>query len=268
MHIFTRFVPLLLVALLIRAATALPAATPDDFEFFAMDNGVGRGKWTPELQAVKLKEIGYHGISYNYTIPADAKAWVAQLQARQLKFYGLYFSVRVDGSDPFPPGLPEAVATLKGTGAVLWVIVPKPAAPGDYEAAALRRVQETADLAAGVGLRVVLYPHKNFYLSTAEQALTLVNKVSRANVGLTVNLAHEIAAGNGVRLPEIIRLVAARLAMVTVNGASDRPDSTWDNYIKRLDEGDYDVAGIWRTLGRVGYRGPIGLQSYSSLLSR
>jgi len=49
-------------------AGALSAALPAP-EFFVFDNGVGRGKWTPEEQAKTLKELGYDGISYNYTNP-------------------------------------------------------------------------------------------------------------------------------------------------------------------------------------------------------
>jgi sugar phosphate isomerase/epimerase len=49
--------------------------------------------------------------------------------------------------------------------------------------------------------------------------------------------------------------------MVTINGATDRPG--WSNYIKTLDEGDYDVGGVLRTLRAVGYQGPVGLQCYN-----
>jgi len=109
---------------------------------------------------------------------------------------------------------------------------------------------------------VVLYPHKGFYLATAEQALALVGRVERANVGLTVNLCHELAAGNGARLPEIIRKVAPLLELVSINGATDRPAGNWDDYIKVLGEGTYDVPAILRTLTEINYTGPIGLQFY------
>ena len=247
-------------------ANALPAVAPaagPAYELFAMDNGVGRGVWSPERQASTLREIGFDGISYNYTKPGDLKAWLAELGARQLRLYGIYFGVQLQGESPLPAGLAEAVQLLRGTGAVLWLTIPKPKLPGDYAALELKRVQEVADLAASAQLRVVLYPHFGFHLATAEHAFELAARSGRANVGVTFNVCHELAAGNGRRAAEIIRRVAPRLAMVTINGATDRPGPGWDNYIKRLGEGEFDVAGVLQTLSEVNYRGPVGIQYYS-----
>jgi sugar phosphate isomerase/epimerase len=245
-------------------ATVGPShAAPPEFELFAMDNGVGRGSWTPARQAATLREVGFTGISYNYTNPADLKVWLAELQAAGRAFRGLYFTTRLDRPQAFPDGIEEAVAALRGSGAVLWLTVQGPARPGERDAEAIRRIQAAADLAASAGLRVSLYPHQGFYLTTAEQALELTLRSGRANVGVTVNLTHELAAGNGARLPEIIRLVAPCLTMVTINGATDRPDLGGSNRIKLLGEGDYDVGAIVRTLAEVKYHGPIGVQFYS-----
>ncbi|MCU0785775.1 MAG: hypothetical protein MUF81_17375 [Verrucomicrobia bacterium] len=59
---------------LVTVAGAL-AAAPVTPELFVFDNGVGRGQWTPEQQAATIKELGYAGISYNYTSPEDLVAW-------------------------------------------------------------------------------------------------------------------------------------------------------------------------------------------------
>lgn len=238
-------------------------AAPPAWEVFAMDNGVGRGTWSPARQASTLRTLGFSGISYNYTNPADLKGWLAETGAAGRRIYGLYFPVTLQAAKPFPPGIEEAVEALRGSGAVLWLTVQAPNRPGELDAEAIRAVQAAADLAAGAGLRVVLYPHKGFYLATAEQAFAWVLKTGRANVGLTVNLAHELAAGNGARLPEIIRHVAPCLQLVTLNGATDRPAADWSNYIKLLGEGDYDVPALLQTLTEVNYRGPIGIQFYN-----
>jgi len=191
------------IAMIASAQAAAPS-----FELFAMDNGVGRGVWSPERQATTLREIGFDGISYNYTNPSDLKAWLAEFSKRNLKLYGLYFSAQVEGETPFPAGLAEAVQLLRGSGAVLWLTIPLPGRPGDYEVQALTRIREVADMAASARLRVVLYPHLNFYMATAEHAFALASRSGRANIGVTVNLCHELAAGNGGRLPEVIRRVA------------------------------------------------------------
>ena len=64
-------------------------------------------------------------------------------------------------------------------------------------------------------------------------------------------------------LPEIIRRVSPRLELVSINGATDRAGPGWENYIKLLGDGDYDVPGILRTLVEVKYRGPVGIQFYN-----
>jgi sugar phosphate isomerase/epimerase len=107
-----------------------------------------------------------------------------------------------------------------------------------------------------------LYPHLGCVPATAEEAMRLVTRCERANVGLTVNLSHELAAGNGARLVEIIRRVAPKLELVSINGATDQPGALWKNYIQPLGKGDYDVGAVLRALHEVNYTGPVGLQAY------
>jgi sugar phosphate isomerase/epimerase len=246
-------------------ASSAPGAEPHAGfapPFFALDNGVGRGVWTPAQQAATLRELGYDGISYNYTSPADLEVWLEELRKRDLRFFALYFAAPLQGDQPLPPDLGAAIALLRGTGAVLWMHLPARSRTADSEAAALARIREAAGLAAKAGLRVVLYPHVNCLPATAEEAFELAEKAGRPDVGLTLNLSHELAAGNGTRLAEIIRRVVPRLEMVTLNGATDRPGPVWENYIQPLGRGDYDVAALLRVLVEVRYAGPVGLQSY------
>ncbi len=233
------------------------------WSLFAMDNGVGRGEWSPEQQASTLAELGFDGISYNYTKADDIPVWRAHLEARKLALTGIYLPARLEGDRILQPDLASAVQHLRGSDAVLWLTIPAPAKPGDHEAVAVARIREVADLAAQAGLRVVLYPHHGFYLATAEHAMALVQKSQRANVGVTVNLSHELAAGNGRRLPDIIRTVAPFLERVSINGASDVPGSGWNNFIQVLGQGTYDVGAVLRVLREVNYAGPVGVQFYN-----
>ncbi len=77
---------------------------------------------------------------------------------------------------------------------------------------------------------------------------------------MSINLAHELAAGNVERLPSIVRACASRLFLVSINGA-DRTGG-WAELIRVLGEGDYDVGALLDELDRVGYDGPVGLQCY------
>lgn len=243
-------------------ASATPAAA-EGFEFFPLDNGVGRGEWTPEKQAATVKELGFGGIGYNYTTPQALESWLKELRPRGLKLYSLYFGLILDKPDPYPAGLAQAIAMLKGSETIVWVMVPKTSLKGDVEGELVKRLRALADLSAASGLRVAIYPHFDCTVATAEQALGIAEKVDRKNVGVTVNLCHELAGGNGPRLAEIIKKAGPRLSLVSLCGASDKPGKLWDNYIQTLDRGDYDVYGMLQALRAAGYSGPMGLQCYS-----
>ncbi|MFO7903328.1 MAG: hypothetical protein ACQESR_30760 [Planctomycetota bacterium] len=51
------------------------------------------------------------------------------------------------------------------------------------------------------------------------------------------------------------------LFVVAINGA-DPPPGGWDNLIQPLGSGAFDVAGLLRTLHRLGYNGPAGPMCY------
>ncbi len=233
-------------------------------EFFPLDNGVGRGSWTPVQQADCVRELGFDGIGYNYTKPEDLDAWLKALSPRGLKLYSLYFGITLDQEDPYPAGLREALPLLNGRDTILWVTVAQPRGDGEWDSVAARRIDALAELAAQHGLRVAIYPHFGLYVATAEDALRVLSRVTRSNVGVTVNLCHELASGNGPRLQEVIAKAAPRLFLVTICGATDRKDDAggWSNYIQTLDLGDFDVFGMLTALRQAAYRGPVGLQCY------
>jgi len=238
-------------------AAASPATAHLANPFFAFDNGVGRElKWPPARQAATLKALGYDGIGYTGT--EDLAERLKSFQSQGLRIFNLYVPCYVDQPKPYDPQLKEAVQQLKGTGVILWLTVQGKAT---NDANAVRIVREIADLARASGVRVALYPHKGFFVATAEEALRIVRQVGRPNVGVTVNLCHELAAGNADRLEAIVRACAPHLFLVSINGA-DRSGG-WSELIRPLGEGNYGVTGFLKLLGQVGYTGPIGLQCYN-----
>ena len=239
------------------AAADLGGSAAPAHAFFAFDNGVGRGQWPPARQAKVLKELGYDGISYNETI--DITNRLAAFRAEGLRIFALYIHGFPDKPVRYEPGLTNAIRLLKGSDAIIWLTIREMSGPHDAEA--IKLVLEVADLAAGSGLRGVLYPHKGFYVATTEDALRILTQAGRTNVGLTLNLCHELMAGNANRFPAIVKACAPHLFMVSINGAD--PGTTNDETIKVLGEGKYDVQGFLRMLDRAGYRGPIGLQCFN-----
>ena len=61
---------------------------PPQNSFFAMDNGVGRGKLTPDQQAAVVKDLGFDGISYNGA--HELKERLAAFDEAGLRIFGLY----------------------------------------------------------------------------------------------------------------------------------------------------------------------------------
>lgn len=239
------------------AAADLGGQSPPAHAFFAFDNGVGRGQWPPAQQARVLKELGYDGISY--TDATDITNRLETFRALGLNIFALYIQGFMDKPVRYEPGLTNAIRRLKGTDTMIWLTVREMRGEHDTEAATL--VREVADLASESGLRVALYPHIGFYVATGEDALRIANRAGRTNVGVTVNLCHELMAGNGDRLESIVKACASRLFLVSINGA-DR-GTTVEQTIQLLDAGTFNVRGFLGLLDRVGYIGPIGLQCYN-----
>lgn len=221
--------------------------------FFAFDNGLG--KLSPTEQAALLKELGYDGIGYSGTgnFAERQKAFEEQ----GLRIFNLYVHGFVDKADAYEPGLLELIPTLKGTGVDIWLPIRGKAAD---DTAAVRLVRKIADEAVAAGVRIALYPHKDFFVETAEEALRIVKQVDRPNVGLTINLCHELAAGNADRMKGIVEACAPHLFYVSINGAD--PSGGWRELIRPLDEGKFDVAAFLKHLGEVGYKGAVGLQCF------
>ena len=245
----------LLVGLLASTADASSAGRTNSF--FAFDNGVGReAKWSPEQQAATLARFGYAGIGYSGV--NDLAARQAAFRAKGLKIFNLYVAVYVDRPVAYDPELTAALPQLAGTGTVLWLTV-QGRSPNDDRAVAL--VRELADAASKHGVKIALYPHKGFFIATAEDALRVLPRIDRSNVGLTINLCHELAAGHADRMDAIVQACAKHLMLVSINGA-DRTGG-WPELIRPLGEGNFDVARFLTSLDRIGYTGPIGLQCYN-----
>jgi sugar phosphate isomerase/epimerase len=225
--------------------------------FFAFDNGVGREqRWSPARQAAVLRDLGYAGIGYSGV--NDLEERMAAFTAAGLRIYSVYVGLQLDGSPDDAAAIRAALPRL-GSGQIdVWLTL---RGRGSDEAAAVRAVRDLADAAAAHGVRIALYPHKGFLVATAEEGMRIVRQVGRPNVGVTFNLAHEIAAGNAARLDQVIDACEQHLFLVSINGAD--PEGGWDRVIRPLDEGTVDVRGIVQGLARRGYTGPVGLQCYA-----
>jgi sugar phosphate isomerase/epimerase len=222
------------------------------------DNGLGRGVLSIDEQAELARKTGYDGVVFAGTanIPEMRKA----LDARGLKFYGIYTGMNVSDKEPsYDPGLPEAIRQLKGSGALITFNVNGKNPDGDK--IAVRVIRQVADMASEAGLRVVLYPHYGMHVARVEDALRLREMTGKANVGIVFNLCHWLRSGDEANMKLRLEQAAPHLALVLINGADHEGD--WDRLIQPLDRGEFDLKGFLTVLRGTGYRGLVGLQCYA-----
>ncbi len=178
--------------------------------------------------------------------------------------HNVYTGIHLDKSPLYAPDLKEQIQKLRGTNTIFWLTLHGKKTDRS-DAQFVEIIRELAAVADGVGIRVALYPHYGFYLATARDGLRLVKQVDRKNVGLTLNLCHELMAGNGRELFKILDETAPHLFVVTINGADLKEKDQrmgWDRLIQPLGQGNFDTFAFLQKVRAVGFRGPIGLQCY------
>ena len=248
------------------AEVALSQAAPERSmtnPFFAMDTGTRDANHpSVESQAKLLKELGYAGIGWS---PGQVPEMLAALDREGLKMFNVYIGVDIDGTNRVAPApILKLIEQLKGRDTALWLYVTskkysKPSdEAGDEDAVVVLR--DIADRAQAANLKVALYPHTWFWMERVQDAVRLARKVDRKNLGVTFNLCHCLKVGDGVKISELLEQAAPHLMFVTVNGADATGD--WDRLIQPLGRGTFDVGSVLRTVQRLGYTGPIGLQHY------
>jgi sugar phosphate isomerase/epimerase len=235
-------------------------------EFFAMDTGtIDANHISAAAQVQTVKELGYAGIAYWEGNPKRGSDGLAEmlreLDNAGLKIYPLYVGVWLDKDKPkYEAPLPEAIKMLEGREAMVWLHImskeyEKSSPEGDGRAVEI--IREVSDMADDAGVRVALYPHVNEWLETVGDAVRVVKKVERENVGLSFNLFHHLRVVGEEDIDEVLETAGPYLFTVTINGTS--PTGT----IETLEKGSYDVCGLLGKLKELGYKGSVGLQGWA-----
>lgn len=247
-----------LLLLLALAQTGSPVGPPN--AFFAMDTATRDDHHqTVESQLRLVKELGFAGWACSLQ---DMREPLKIADELGLKIFAVYAGLDLDKPEnPYDPKLPDAIRALKGRGTAVWLFVLGKKPSGEADDGAVEGIRRIADLAAESELEVSLYPHNGFYVASTRDAIRLVEKVKRRNVKLTFNLCHWLKVDGGRDLDGILRDARPHLSIISINGAN-RQGENWDDFIKPLGDGDFDVAGLLGKLRRVGFAGPVGLQGY------
>jgi len=214
-------------------------------------------------QAELLKDLGFDGCAHLWLggVPERLRT----LDDAGLKLVEIYIQVNVaPGKAPYDPKLKEVAKLLKGRDTLLGLLMagaPRGAQEADERGVAILR--EIADLAAENALRVAIYHHTGDWTERVEDAVRVVKKADRRNLGVHFNLCHWLKADGKWDLDATLKLAAPHLFVVTLNGAENAdPKLGWDKLIQPLGRGAFDVAGLLKKLRELGYAGPIGLMCY------
>lgn len=243
-------------------ANHLGAAAPaaPRFSLYAMDTGL-RGPDVPDLASkVKLlKKLGYAGIGYTFNAQELPKL-IDMLDEHRLELSAIYLAPLIES--PPDAALLKSIKLLKGRATRIELAFRstslKPSDP-EGDRAAIAYLTKLADAVGDSGPVLSIYPHRSFWAERVEDGVRLARQTKRKNVGTHFNLVHWKWAPQKQPLVSLLRDALPYLLCVTINGL----DSKQGDRIVSLDQGDYDIDAFLKTLVKIGYRGPVGLQGYS-----
>jgi sugar phosphate isomerase/epimerase len=216
---------------------------------------------SPRVQADMLKELGYDGLAY-LGDPEGLREMLKALDAKHLRMFATYLypdaEIDIDSDPPaYDPRIKDMIDALKGRETLLLLCLVahshSPSSPeGDEHA--VRIVRDIADYAQQAGVRLAVYPHERYWVQSVEDAVRIVKKADRKNLGICFNLYHWLKTNQARDPRPTIDMALPYLFLVTINGST--PEGSYET----LDRGAFDVCPLLRTLREVGYSGPIGLQ--------
>jgi len=230
-------------------------------DFYAFDNCLREVEGF-EKKAALLQELGYRGIGWR--VGAEPAKMVKALDRYGLRMVSTYARATVDATAPrFDRRLVDEIDVLKRHRTIVWLYLV--AGKNANDEAAVKAVNQVADLAEKAGLQVVLYPHTGFYVATVDDALRITKKVNRPNVGMSFNLCHFLKTDDAENLETVLKKSAPYLRLVSINGADAGKTQRmgWDRLIQPLGEGSFDVGKVIALLDEIGYTGPVALQGYN-----
>jgi hypothetical protein len=216
--------------------------------FFAFQNGVG--SMALEDEAAMLKALGYDGVSQVKHGGERLASRIAAYDKVGLNVLSIYLNVNDK------PIAADVVKPLANRDAMIELTV-RQMTPATIDA-----VRATAAMAAEMHIRVALYPHDGFAIATMPQALQLIADVDHPNLGVMFNLCHFLKGENIRDLESVLEAAGPQLFGASISGAT-LGGTTWAELIQPLDQGDFPQTRVLKTLKRLNFNGPVGLQCYA-----
>ncbi|MCF8361607.1 MAG: sugar phosphate isomerase/epimerase [Prolixibacteraceae bacterium] len=221
-------------------------------------------------QISRLREAGYQGIILCNSSASDFAKLPGFLSESEKHddFSVSAAFVRYNFDDPveIKEKWRTVVDQMAGKNIQLWVIFGKKVEGynNDFVEKKLREITAFAD---SNKVEVVLYPHSSCYFESAEEALPLIEKIDHDNLKVAFHLYHEIRAGNGGRIAEVLSAIESELGAVTIAGTDSVADYSSPlardtSTIKPLGKGTFDMEAFTNQLLKTGYSGSVGIMNF------
>lgn len=229
----------------------LPVSRKDSFrpEFFVNRVGVEFG--SPENDARKVKELGFHGQSQDWEFGAKLAKRVAEYRKLGLRVPSVYWKV----NDTEKPLSREQMEPLADSDAVIEVSVWK------IRENTIDAILKTADTAAELNVKLAIYPHKGHEIDTMASVMALADRLDHPNIGVMFVLCHFLRLEEIDTLEAVLKKAMPRLVAVSTSGG-DIGSEEWPNLIQTLDKGSFPQKRLFRALKDLGYKGPVFLQCW------
>ena len=224
--------------------------------FYPFENGV---KYPTVAEGARdMKKMGYKGIG---SVHANVlEAFLKEYDALGLKVFSIYVGGKVGAENfAYDASVTKAIRMLKGRDAMVELFLQKGRGANDAQAVAF--VREIAGVAEECGLRVVLYPHSDFYVDTVGDAIRIAKASECKNVGVAFNLCHFLKVEPNSDLRKTLEEAKPLLWSASTCGA-DLGGTDWSKLIQPLDVGTFDQVALLRDLREIRYLGHVGIQCY------
>jgi sugar phosphate isomerase/epimerase len=214
-----------------------------------------------------LEKLGYSGVTFHCNNPKDLSILDKYLDAtKSSKFTipAVYTFYDFTEGDKNKDIWKTVTQRIKGKGIKLWVIFNSKKKPNRSEVTKI--IKEISDYTAAEGVEFVIYPHDMTTIETVQQSVELIKEAGATNAFTSFHLCHELRAGNGKRLLEVVRKYASYIKLASISGADFQVpyvhSSDWKDTIKPLYMGDFDPQDFVQALAQIGYTAPMVLHTY------
>lgn len=268
MNTYNYFIALLISILIVISCNKTSPNKQNTDQWLISSYNFGEmGKMSIPNQITLLRDSGYHGIILKSETKKDFEIFDQYLMVTDslddFKIDAVFERYRHRDDDERRERWKEVVDKIAGKSTQLWMIFSK----GFDDVFMEEKIREIVSYATSKKVVVVLYPHSGTYLESAEEALVFADKINHPNLKVAFHLYHEIRAGHGSRIPEVIKNIKHRLGAVTLAGTDSIPDNTSaltrdTTTIKPFGRGNYNIKDFIDVLSNAGYKGSVGFMNF------